>query len=128
MKTIIRQIVLAILSFWGLLFIPFAMTIRLTTDASHPFLHSTSQFLAGVTNLLWFYPGVLISYLLGAHKTIYGLDIIVEALHPIGWLLPAGFWYIAGNILLWIFRMIRKKKSQQAGPAYPPQGVGSADP
>ena len=128
MKTIIRQIALAILSFWGLLFIPFAMTIRLTTDASHPFLHSTSQFLAVVTNLLWFVPGVWISYLFGAQKALYGVDIIVEVLHPIGWLLPAVFWYIAGNIILWIFRMIRKMKSQQGGPGYPPQGVGSPDP
>ena len=125
MKTIIRQITLAILSFWGLLFIPFAMTIRLTTDASHPFLHSTSQFLAVVTNLLWFYPGVLIFYLLGAHKTIYGVDIIVEALHPVGWLLPAAFWYFAGNILLWIIRMIKKMKSQQGVAGYRHQGASA---
>ena len=127
MKTIIRQIALAILSFWGLLFIPIAMTIRLTTDASHPFLHSTSQFLAIVTNLLWFYPGVLIFYLLGAHNTLYGVDIIVEALHPIGWLLPAVFWYIAGNIFLWIIRVIKKRKSQQGVPPYVAQSATSGE-
>ena len=35
-------------------------------------------------------------------------------------------WVILGVISLWI--STRKQKAEQSGPAYPPQGVGSADP
>ena len=128
MKPIVTQVALAIMSFWGLLYIPLAMTIRLTTDASHPFLHSASQFLTLSIHLLWFAPSAWITYMCGIQNYLYDIDIAVGVKHPLGWILPALFWFIAGNLLLWTVNMIRKRKSQQGGPAYPPQGVGSADP
>jgi len=49
--------------------------------------------------------------------------------------LPIGEWYPLGvfvqknnQLLSWKFLFQREEKSQQSGPAYPPQGVGSADP
>ena len=49
--------------------------------------------------------------------------------------LPIGEWYSLGTFMLnneqplgWKFLFQRDEKSQQSGPAYPPQGVGSADP
>ena len=40
-------------------------------------------------------------------------------------------WVIWANLIIWAYRRLTKrieKKSQQAGPGYPPQGVGSPDP
>ena len=49
--------------------------------------------------------------------------------------LPIGEWYPLGvfvqknnQLLSWKFLFQREEISQQSGPAYPPQGVGSADP
>ena len=40
-----------------------------------------------------------------------------------------GLWLLLANtIVLCVLRFRKEKSVQQAGPAYPPQGVGSADP
>ena len=128
MKSVIRQIYIAIISFWGLLYMPLAMTIRLTTDTSYPLLHATSQFLTLSVHLVWFAPGVMLARLIGINSRLYDIDIAIGVKHIVGWFLPAVIWFCIGNILLWTVNKIRNRKSQQGGPGYPPQGVGSPDP
>jgi len=115
MKTVIRQLVMAVLSFWGLLYIPLAMVTHHTTDASHPFVHPASQFLTLSFHLVWFVPGVWMAHLLGVYSSLYDVDFVVAVKHPIGWILPAIFWFLLWHLLgLAARRIMKRKKSQPA--------------
>ena len=81
--------------------------------------------LVNIIFYFWIYlklPGDILAYLISRNSPL-NIAIIIGALSPF---LAAFCWAILGY---WIHRLIKKRKhTEQGGPGYPPQGVGSPDP